>query len=430
MSNDPSDASTFARDDALDALFAELDTPRHLGDPSCALSEGFAQRVVDLHQARRRFRARAAAAVALATATCVGVFAIVNIAWRDSAGEVYARAPQTVALGDSAAAVLDAGAMLRYTVVDHIGDDTIDVHQPIGRAFYRVTPGTALTVHTPGGDVSVHGTCFYVDVSTDASNPKDLSMPNVKSHATFKSLAIGTLGAVLGATVSVLVVEGEVRVKNDFGEARALPGQSVVSSKTAAPTWQPSAVMPDAVTVSRVELEALRAASFGAVDLTALRTRNAELEQQLKRASDELALADQVRKADEGEPVAFPKDLPERFGGPQLQKALEAALEEAGVKGGVLDVDCSEYPCMAYGQIGSRDDMDRMRESAALSSYRDDDKSVSVWGVRNKKAGVAVDESYFGIAMMPDGAKLDPASQQRAERRFQQGWEKIKPKSE
>lgn len=409
--------------DPIDALARELPPP--------AVPAGFADAVLAKHAVRtRRTRAtRAGLAIAAAAAACSAL--AVLLVTDDVRGARTATGIETVALGDDATVVLDPGAALAWHVDDALGLDTIAVEQTVGRAFFRVTPGASLTVRTPAGDVVVRGTCFSVDVSSSAP-AKDTPMAPALSGS-MKTLATTTAGAVAGAVLSVLVFEGSVDVRNDHGSARAQPGEEVRAAAGAPPRRehraQPTA-LADAVSIPRAEIEALRAAASSTPDTAALVRRNRELEENLAKAREEPELVDAVKRAEEGEPAPFPPDLPARFQGAEMQRAFEAALDEVGVKGGVIEVDCSEYPCTIYGQLTTREDMDKLRKSQALAPYATDSNSTSVWGTQTKRDGVDVKETYFGVQLVPEGTKPTETEEKRQERRLRDGWERIRPQRE
>jgi hypothetical protein len=404
-------------DDRIDALVRDL--------PEAEVPAGFADTIVALHQrnvtaSTSRRRTMIASVAAAAVGVCAALV-VVDRETRDLSAEIVADARQSVALGADAAAVFEPGARATYAVDGRIGADRIEVTQPQGRAFYRVAPGTEMTVKTPGGDVSVHGTCFTVDVISQENDP-------MSRTPSLKPLASHAATAVLGATLAVVVVEGTVTVANAQGSVSAHPGETVVAHANGAPALAPTRVVervvpPGSVVMSREELAALRAAASSTPDITALVKRNSELEDKLRKADEELALTDEVRKAEEGQPMKFPDDMAPRFQGDALQRAFEQGMNEVGIQGGVISVDCSEYPCIVYGQLTGREDMEKLRETDALKPYRGDSNSTSVWSV--KKDGTPT--AYFGVQLTPDGEEMDELANKRQEKRMRDGWEKIKP---
>lgn len=415
MSHDDGDGS-----DAIDALVRGL--------PDTAPPEGFAERVMAAKataQRRRWFLAGAAAAPALAAAAALLVTVRFSSAPFD--GQVPASATrQTASLGSRAVAVVEPGATLRFTVDD---GGAVRVTQPSGRAFYRVDPGADLAVTTPAGTARVHGTCFTVDVSP-ATRIETGATPMIQSPLG-KHLATTAIGAVAGAALVVVVYEGRVTVDNAHGQVMVAPGEQATATAESAPlvaAWASTAA-PDGVRLRaendrlRAALSAAQAAASG--DAQGLLAENQALRAKLARADEELALVDEVRRAEEGKPVPFPAELPARFREDDLRKSFDAALEEAGVQGGVVQIDCAEFPCIVYGQLTAREDMEKVRKSKALAAYEKDSNSTSVWAVRKEGVG----QAYFGVALHPDGPD-DPNTEKRIENRMKSGWEQIRPPRE
>ncbi len=163
---------------------------------------------------RRRFWIRATLAT-LATA------ALILVALRPSAGTQLALQRQTVAIGRRGLAVLEPGADVQY----HVGwTGAAEVTQRAGSVFYRVERGGAFVVHTPAGDVTVHGTCFRVEVTEG------------KDMKAMKSGLVGaSVGAALTAAVLVTVFEGKVSLANPRGDVALVAGDRGSASADRAP---------------------------------------------------------------------------------------------------------------------------------------------------------------------------------------------------
>ncbi len=157
--------------------------------------------------------------------------------------------------------------------------------------------------------------------------------------------------------------------------------------------------------------------------------RLAALQGELIALKDKLGSREAERLQLEGEPIAKPANLPSRFDPEQLRKSFEASLKEAGFQGAVTEVDCTEYPCILYGNgFGDRSDMDKLRGAAAFKDYADDSSSVHGWGVGKRDGG---QRNYFGVALFPDdhdGGAPDDAFTKRLDHRMRQYWESAKPK--
>lgn len=77
--------------------------------------------------------------------------------------------------------------------------------------------------------------------------------------------------------------------------------------------------------------------------------RVAELEAEVQRLSLMGAIASGRVEGHEGVEQPWPDDVPERFTAASIEAAVTTALEQ--VEGGeLLEVDCSEYPCIAWMQ--------------------------------------------------------------------------------
>jgi hypothetical protein len=81
-----------------------------------------------------------------------------------------------------------------------------------------------------------------------------------------------------------------------------------------------------------------------------------------------------------GRPVKAPADLPERFKRAAVLQAVRLAFREVNPKAEVLDVDCAEYPCIAYGTGLSTAQLAGLRACPALASYQQDTVSTFAWG--------------------------------------------------
>jgi len=150
------------------------------------------------------------------------VLLVVGLVWTLRGGtsiedHLEARAVQTVALGDRATAVAQPGTRMKWSVDS---DGTTRIDQRSGRVFYRVDHGERFDVVTPAGTVTVTGTCFEVDLESNA----------MKTNA-----RAGALGAVLASALVVTVYEGGVVLANDNGSVDLAAGQAGRVSDARAP---------------------------------------------------------------------------------------------------------------------------------------------------------------------------------------------------
>jgi ferric-dicitrate binding protein FerR (iron transport regulator) len=160
---------------------------------------GFAGRLSAARPARRVRRKWPLRAAIVAVALSA-LFLVVVHPRKPAAGELAAVArTQRAIAGGRAIAVAEPGAHLSWR-----GDRVL---QDAGDVFYRVAPGESFTVATPGGDVTVLGTCFRVEVSD------------------MKSVTAAALGAAVSAAVLVTVYEGKVKLANAHGVQKVGPGE-------------------------------------------------------------------------------------------------------------------------------------------------------------------------------------------------------------
>jgi len=186
-----------------------------------------------------------------------------------STGTLSASVRETVTLGRRAVAVAEPGAELRWLIRD---DGDASIEQPAGAVFYRVNAPQPFTVHTPAGAVSVHGTCFSVEVS-----------PMVR----FKE---AVLGAALGAGVVVTVYEGKVSLANAQGKTLLSAGEEGRMEAGAAPTRAEVASKRGALTLPEVEDGASPSSPVTAqAELALARVQVATLQAQLQQVKGELA---------------------------------------------------------------------------------------------------------------------------------------------
>jgi hypothetical protein len=223
--------------------------------------------------------ARRAGIGAGALAIAAGVALWLRSSGPPSVGEATAAERTQVAVGARASAVLEPGAHVKWS-----GDDVTQDH---GDVFYRVEPGAKFNVHTPAGDVTVHGTCFRVKVREGA----DMNGRDVKA---------GVAGAVTTALAFVAVYEGKVSVSR-AGQSVALgPGESAQSDGAGVrSTGDVAKAEKDFDSKTKSEEEALGVANKNLVDqvreyqqrLTTIEEQKKSLERRLATAQDQLAAA-------------------------------------------------------------------------------------------------------------------------------------------
>lgn len=228
------------------------------------------------------------------------------------------------------------------------------------------------------------------------------------------------VGAALAALVVVTVYEGEVVVSSHEGSALVTPG----ARATIAPGHAPH-LTDDENALARLteERDALRRsvdeldAQLGTMMKSIAKgsdpfvDENARLKEKLARALSELRAFEHEEMKKAGDAVPWPKDVPEEFREEGVKRAIQDAIRAAGLKGEIASIDCTEFPCAAYGEIvvdGSKEDSARGLEnfSKALNGvYPEDDVSrhESIWGKSEKSDdGAPRIRNHFAVAVYPD----------------------------
>jgi len=394
-------------DEQLDRMVGDVAGP--------AAPPGFASRIVRAHLAARRRRRVAGACGALAAA--LGLVWIATIGPRSESGRAFAARQQTVRVG-AHTVVLERGASIRW-VVDRGGTR---VTQDAGSAFYRAA--APLTVRTAMADVIVKGTSFSLRIDHN----QEISMRTMLPA-----------GVAAGALLTAVVYEGFVIVRNDHGRLELRPGESAAATSGTAPArsqHDPVGALARARTENDDLKRALAAArSAAAGDSHELLAENERLRHRIAEAEDEIALGEDAREQQEGLPQEFPKGLAPRFERENLAQAFAHALEQLGASAKVTDVDCSEFPCIVYGELdgAEMDTMklaERLKGSPALAAYREDADHSAWMRARHKDdaTGAVSDETHFAIGYYPKDEKKDGAIERRIGHRNQTRWEALHEK--
>ncbi len=362
-----------------------------------------------------RWRARGALVVAAAAGALLAVGGPLVWPGVPHHGVLDSAGTQEALVGDRATvAALDA--RLEWDVA---ANGETRVNQTRGRVFYRVERGGPFEVVTPAGTVTVHGTSFEVELLTEEKNMA--SSLGVLGKGTL----VGALGgAALAAAVVVTVYEGKVALANAGGVTHLTAGQTAVAQ----PGQVPRGV---ASKVSALEADKRRLAS----ERDSLRTQVEEMEEQVKRmtlaaqdgksplASENEALRAQLKNAREnlaaeraaeaaraGQATPWPETLPERYKQDGMQQAFNQALAAAGIDGDIKSIDCTEFPCIVFGQInnGTKEqaEADFKKFDAALrQQFPEDGHSMheSAWS-RSKKGpdGKPTTVTHFGVSVYPE----------------------------
>jgi hypothetical protein len=80
-----------------------------------------------------------------------------------------------------------------------------------------------------------------------------------------------------------------------------------------------------------------------------------------------------------GRPLKTPAALPDRFKRPALLQAVRLAFRQVSPGAEVVDVDCAEYPCIAYGSGLSAVQLRALKATPALAGYVADDLNTFAW---------------------------------------------------
>lgn len=194
------------------------------------------------------------------------------------------------------------------------------------------------------------------------------------------------IAAATGAAITVTVYEGSAILERPGDEATTIEaGQETRFPGTAS-----------AATVERPKLT--QTSGTSSEDPQA---RIAELESELQRARFEKALADGRVLAAEGSPQAFPSDLPTSLGPDGFPEAIRRAVLENGV-GELVEVDCSEYPCMATITVDSDlEDWGEQLEPIAEAMKTSEEDHTSIWASGFGKNDEVY--NYWTFAIVPEG---------------------------
>ncbi len=388
----------------LDQAVSEL--PARMPPP------GFADRVLAARRPRRWPAVVAVAALAAAVALLV-----LPRGPAPTSGRAFVEARQSITLGARGRAVAEAGAELRWRV-DARG---AALAQPRGAVFYRVDGEGPFVVETPGGEVLAQGTCFKVEIE----------MKNALKGA--------VIGAAVTAAVLVTVYEGRVEVKNAKGSLKVSPGEQARFAKGSAPTLRERArpaLAPSYKRPVRVPEPPPQPEPPPTEVGQSSPEEVAELRAEVKRLRGELEQEVEMRKETEGDPVAFPEDLPEDFREEGLVRNFKAGLEELGLDYEIMSVDCSEYPCIIYGDVENPTDdvFKRLAKTEAFEVYKKDTSNhTSSWGRKvTRDDGTEEKRAFFGVSLNP--SEKDPTTRSTLNRRTrfrnQQAFEAFDPRQQ
>jgi hypothetical protein len=151
-----------------------------------------------------------------------------------------------------------------------------------------------------------------------------------------------------------------------------------------------------------------------------------------------------MRVEREGTAIAAPPTPPaSRFAQAAVSSALQSAFASTKIPGGVNGVDCSEYPCIAFGRIrGAEDQMPKIEHAKSMAAYEEDILTVLLWSATDEEAkdeaeekheaDEGLEQSLFAIALYPrtDKAALGDNLDRRIRSRTADLWNGISPSDE
>lgn len=161
-----------------------------------------------------------------------------------------------------------------------------------------------------------------------------------------------------------------------------------------------------------------------------LRAENAHLREELLSLSRRFEEAQAELRETAGEPLPFPKALDPRFGEAALREAFDKAFAEVGAKGEISSIDCSEFPCIVYGEVDTREHREALEQAGAFGPYKGDAHSTNAWSTTVKdERGAPKEKHQFGVALFPryeDKTQRD-AIGKRLKYRNEQVFEAMRP---
>lgn len=360
-------------DDNVRGLFAKAREP-------APLSDQFAEAVVRRLQAEPVRVAKAASfgwrrwpsAVAASVMLMGSAFGGRLLLARASDGALVASARTSESLGSRVSIVAEIGAELAWSL-PVFAPGSID--QKKGAVFYRVEPGTELSVKTPRGTVQVHGTCFSVTVSEG-------------EQMQWKSMAAGALlGAGSSGAVFVHLYEGSVAVRTDKQELRLQPGERAVLDSAQAIVVKEGASSPGK-TAEETALERLYVAE----------ARVRELEQRLVPTGASHALVQTVQQSVE-------QAGPGRKGKPSRESLEEVAAHPSQAELEQMANEC-EIRIDAPGLVFSREARELGDEASRQYGLTESERPVlnEVFATAQKQLNDELRTMYVAVTADSEGA--------------------------
>jgi len=279
-----------------------------------------------------------------------------------------------------------------------------------GQAFFRVgdegddddddddDDDESFTVDTAFGSIVADRGCFTVHVAEDSP----MSIASIARPR--GSAAVAAAGMVVSGVVSAAVVhvfEGSVRIDDGHGIVVVDAGHDGV---LAAPANAPTTSTKNSTAKPAARRPTSNPTPSSPDDAIALRAENERLRKLIATQDEELSLvANVLDDAEGGKPRAFPANLPQRLTADALKDAFGTGFAEAGIDGVITSIDCSEYPCMVWGEFtfdGSKLS-ETMNATPSFSAYQGDGKWVRSWGIDDHG------REAFSITLAPPSEEVE-----------------------
>ena len=343
--------------------------------------------------------------------------------------DVVAQQRQQVALGDRGVLVVEKGAHVSADV-GLLGD--VVVEQTAGRVLHRVAPGGSYRVHTPAGDVEVTGTVFVVDVASTPTQESPMAQAQFSSSSLLRSAALTASGAAV-ALLAVHVLEGDVDVtpKNASSPTAVTAGEELaVDAEGRVHKQQPLTAHAAAFAQVVDERDALKAETKSlqaqldariALDVNgpqALVQENLQLQKRVQELEAQQEAEETYRAQKEGKPVEWPDDVSPAYQEAKLRDLFLTTMKDMNIPGDLKAIDCSEYPCIVWGEMKAEGDPDRVGIDATFRAFQKKvaeqmpektSWSTGVWGQTKDEDGVKTQTSMFGMAPYPHEEDEDRA---------------------
>lgn len=256
-----------------------------------------------------------------------------------------------------------------------------------------------------------------------------------------RSLSVGgvgglLVGAVLGGSVVFLTTPMIAQTKQVSQTDNASVLENNDTADDQAKHTKKLGAAPRDLAAARSEIAQLRRALDGIKtdlqaaadgDMQKMLDENQRLRGEVQKQQADIEQLRAEQREALGEAVPFPDDLAPRFQEESQLKAMRDALQQAGLDGEITSIDCSEYPCLVWGEINGDTSKlsDAFGKTSAFSPYKDDRMSVHGWSDGKGR-------ETFAISVTPPRPPNQPpssADEQAAKRRrfrAEQGYEAVR----